>query len=62
MLHLRSRTPDVPQVTIALGAPSLAAWSSAGEWIGSPFFRGDHPETLASRMWDALHNLCQPTV
>jgi hypothetical protein len=61
MLHLRSGIPDVPEVTIALGANSLAAWCSAGEWIGSPFFRGEHPETLASRMWAALHDLCQPT-
>lgn len=51
-LHLKSADKSVPEVTLTLKDGLISGWASTGEWIGNPYFIGDHPTVEPSRFFD----------
>ncbi|MEM7009885.1 MAG: hypothetical protein AAF585_00245 [Verrucomicrobiota bacterium] len=51
-LHLKSADKSIPEVTLTLKDGLISGWASTGEWIGNPYFVGDHPTVEPSLFFD----------
>ncbi len=59
LMHLKSKDPNVPEVSLVLAEPELAGWTSDGHVCGPPFFfEGDYvsePALVYERLLRCLH-------